>query len=104
VKVTVFGPVVNLASRLEGMTKQLRVPIVLDEATAAIVNARMDRKEGRTRRLARVLPYGTETPVLVSELLPPARDESQMTDEQLSLYDQAVDHFIAGRWDEFQVT
>ena len=23
-----------------------------------------------------------------------------MTDEQLSLYDQAVDHFIAGRWDE----
>ena len=71
VKVTVFGPVVNLASRLEGMTKQLRVPIVLDEATAAIVNARMDRKEGRTRRLARVLPYGTETPVLVSELLPP---------------------------------
>ena len=49
VKVTVFGPVVNLASRLEGMTKQLRVPIVLDEATASIVNARMDRNEGRTR-------------------------------------------------------
>ncbi len=71
VKVTVFGPVVNLASRLEGMTKQLRVPIVLDEATAAIVE-RMDHKEGRTRRLARVLPYGTETPVLVSELLPSA--------------------------------
>jgi adenylate cyclase len=100
VKVTVFGPVVNLASRLEGMTKQLRVPIVLDEATAAIVNARMDRKEGRTRRLARVLPYGTETPVLVSELLPSAREEPLMTDEQLALYDQAVDHFIAGRWDE----
>ena len=37
VKVTVFGPVVNLASRLEGMTKQLRVPIVLDETTASIV-------------------------------------------------------------------
>ena len=100
VKVTVFGPVVNLASRLEGMTKQLRVPIVLDEATSAIVNARMDRKEGRTRKLARVLPYGTETPVLVSELLPPAREEPQMTDEHLSLYDQAVDHFIVGRWDE----
>jgi adenylate cyclase len=100
VKVTVFGPVVNLASRLEGMTKQLRVPIVLDEATAAIVNSRMDRKEGRTRRLARVLPYGTETPVLVSELLPPERDEPEMTDELLSLYDQAVDHFIAGRWND----
>jgi adenylate cyclase len=100
VKVTVFGPVVNLASRLEGMTKQLRVPIVLDEATAAIVNARMDRKEGRTRKLARVLPYGTETPVLVSELLPSAKEAPQMTDELLSIYDQAVDHFIAGHWDE----
>jgi adenylate cyclase len=100
VKVTVFGPVVNLASRLEGMTKQLRVPIVLDEATAAIVNSRMDRHEGRTRRLARVLPYGTETPVLVSELLPAERDEPEMTNELLALYDQAVEHFIAGRWDE----
>jgi adenylate cyclase len=100
VKVTVFGPVVNLASRLEGMTKQLRVPIVLDEVTAAIVRARMDHKEGRTRRLARVLPYGTETPVLVSELLPSAHEEPQLTDELLATYDQAVDHFIAGRWDE----
>src|SRR6185503_14223643 len=34
VKVTVFGPVVNLASRLEGMTKLLRAPILLDEPTA----------------------------------------------------------------------
>jgi len=33
VKVTVFGPVVNLASRLEGMTKILRAPILLDAAT-----------------------------------------------------------------------
>ncbi len=31
VKVTVFGPVVNLASRLEGMTKILQAPILLDE-------------------------------------------------------------------------
>ena len=34
VKVTVFGPVVNLASRLESMTKVLCVPILLDETTA----------------------------------------------------------------------
>ena len=37
VKVTVFGPVVNLASRLEGMTKILQAPILLDEATARAV-------------------------------------------------------------------
>jgi len=28
---TAFGPVVNLASRLEGMTKQLHAPIIIDE-------------------------------------------------------------------------
>ena len=31
VKVTAFGPVVNLASRLEGMTKVLSAEIVIDE-------------------------------------------------------------------------
>ncbi len=100
VKVTVFGPVVNLASRLESMTKQLRVPIVIDEATAAIVNARLDRREGRTRRLAKVLPYGIETPVVVSELLPPASAEGVLTDEQVAFFDQAVGHFIDGRWED----
>ena len=33
----VFGPVVNLAARLEGMTKQFRVPILVDENVAAYV-------------------------------------------------------------------
>ena len=37
VKVTVFGPVVNLASRLESMTKILHAPILLDERTATVV-------------------------------------------------------------------
>ncbi len=39
VKVTVFGPVVNLASRLESMTKQLQAPILIDEATAERVRS-----------------------------------------------------------------
>src|SRR5690606_6175411 len=45
VKITVFGPVVNLASRLEGMTKQLHVPIIVDEATAEIVRERASTDE-----------------------------------------------------------
>lgn len=61
VKVTVFGPVVNLASRLESMTRQLRVPIVLDEATTSIVRQRLPASEGRLRTLARLLPFGMET-------------------------------------------
>ena len=100
VKVTVFGPVVNLASRLESMTKQLRVPIVLDEATANIVRPRLNPSEGRMRRLARLLPYGMETPVVVSELLPPANDFPELTDAHIQSYERGVDSFIDGQWDE----
>lgn len=100
VKVTVFGPVVNLASRLESMTKQLRVPIVLDEATAKIVQPRLPIEEGRLRKLARVLPYGMETAVDVSELLPPLSDSPELTDAHIESYREGVDHFIKGEWDE----
>lgn len=100
VKVTVFGPVVNLASRLESMTKQLRVPIVLDEATTRIVRARLPASEGRLRTLARLLPYGMETPVVVSELLPSATDDPELTDAMVAEYEQGVQHFIDGRWDQ----
>lgn len=100
VTVTVFGPVVNLASRLETMTKQLRVPILIDERTAEIVRRRFGSEEGRTRKLARVQPYGMETPLVVSELLPPLQDAPELTDEHLRQYETGVEHFIAGRWAE----
>lgn len=100
VKVTVFGPVVNLASRLEGLTKQLRVPIVLDETTAALVRPRLSPAEGRLRKLARLLPYGLETPVTVHELMPPAANDPLLQDDHIVQYERGVDHFIGGRWDE----
>jgi adenylate cyclase len=93
-KVTVFGPIVNLASRLEGMTKLLRVPILLDEATRRR-SASACPGGGRCRRLARVRPYGLATPLIVSELLPPA-DESLLGDEHLVAYERALDAFLAG--------
>lgn len=99
VKVTVFGPVVNLASRLESMTSQLRVPILLDEATASLVRSKLDPKQGRTRRLGRVLPMGLETPVMVSELLPSAERFPLLSDQHIAQYERGVDHFIAGDWE-----
>jgi adenylate cyclase len=99
VKVTVFGPVVNLAHRLESMTKQLRAPILMDQAIASIVRERLPAAEGRCRRLAKVLPYGLETPVFVSELLPPLAEWPELTDEHLAMFERGVDAFQQGAWE-----
>ncbi|MCC7333702.1 MAG: adenylate/guanylate cyclase domain-containing protein [Pirellulaceae bacterium] len=98
VKVTVFGPVVNLASRLEAMTKQLQASILLDEPTAEWVRAHVPGDILRVRRVAKVIPYGMLTPLVVSELLPPAGKNGVLTDEQLAAYEAALDHFIQGDW------
>jgi len=98
VKVTVFGPVVNLASRLEGMTKILRVPILLDEATSKFVKEHVPTSVARLRRLAVVRPYGLDTSLTVSELLPPVDEYPLLNDAHLADYEAAVDAFLAGQW------
>lgn len=99
VKVTVFGPVVNLASRLESLTRQLHVPILMDEATANRVRDTLGPDEARLRRLARVLPYGFETPHTISELLPPLELWPELTNEHIERFEQGVDHFLQGDWE-----
>ena len=100
VKVTVFGPVVNLASRLEGMTKTLHASILLDEPTAAAVRRQVPRDVARVRRLAIVRPFGLDTPLEVSQLLPPESEYPELTDEHIAYYESALDAFLAGRWPE----
>ncbi len=100
VKVTVFGPVVNLASRLEAMTKQLQASILVDEPTADWIRKHVPMEILRVRRVAKVQPYGMSTPLVVSELLPPSGDASFLTDAHVAAYEQALDHFLAGRWPE----
>lgn len=100
VKVTVFGPVVNSAARLESMTKQLRAPILMDRNTAQAVRKTVKADVARVRRLAIVRPYGVETPIEVSELLPPYGEESPLTDEHLACYERGLEAFTAGRWSD----
>jgi adenylate cyclase len=98
VKVTVFGPVVNLASRLEGMTKILQAPILLDERTAAAVRANMPADVARLRRVAIVKPYGLDKRVEVTELLPPLASFPTLTDAHIADYERALEDLLAGRW------
>ena len=105
VKVTVFGPVVNLASRLETMTRQLRASILIDPPTAAVIRATVPREICRVRRLAHVRPVGLSAPLEVSELLPPlplgegsrASRRGSLTDEHLASYEAALDRLPSPR-------
>ncbi len=99
VKVTVFGPVVNLASRLEGMTKLLRAPILIDEATAAGARRQLTPQVGRVRRVARVMPWGIETPLEVSELLPPQDEYPDLSDADIATYETALNALQAEDWE-----
>jgi adenylate cyclase len=100
VKVTVFGPVVNLASRLESMTKQLRAAILIDPPTAAVLRASVPASVARVRRLAKVRPVGMSAPLEVSELLPPAVRGAGLSDAHVTAYEAALDAFQASDWNE----
>jgi len=69
-KIGVFGPVVIISSRLEGLTKCTGVSILMDEATAAVVRADLETTEGRCRSVGNLLPAGFSDAVQVSQLLP----------------------------------
>jgi adenylate cyclase len=100
VKVTVFGPVVNLASRLETMTKQLRASILIDPPTAAVLRACVPASLARVRKLAKVRPAGLAAPLEVSELLPPAEQFPELSDAHLAAYEGALAAFQASDWSE----
>jgi adenylate cyclase len=122
-KVDVFGPIVNLAARLESMTKRFGVPILIDDAcakrlsgTSTAMRARptteVDLNVGsdtaqpsgvtasgiRCRRLARVRPHGMRLDLMVSELLPPESDPDAPPEPQRLSFEAALDAFLAGKW------
>lgn len=101
-KIDVFGPVVNLAARLEGYTKRFGVRVLTDAATADRVAASplAEKLRWRTRKLARILPAGMSHPQLVYELVAGAG----MTEARRVSWEQAVDGFLAGDWGSARAT
>lgn len=101
VKVTAFGPVVNLASRLEGITKAFGAPVIIDQATAEALPDPYQSDHPRLRRLARVRPAGLESSVDILEVLAPAGEgQRALTDQQITDYEKSLDALIDGDWDE----
>lgn len=99
IKVGVFGQTVNQASRLESLTRQLGVVVVLDDAAADYVRQHMPPEEGRARRLVRVRPKGMDTPVTVNELLPGA-GSNLLSNDEIAQYESALDLVISGDWEK----
>jgi adenylate cyclase len=96
-KISVYGPRVNLASRLESLTKLFKVNILIDDATAALLARKPELPWFRCRRVARVVPYGMTEVVEISELLPPAAPGT-LSEGDRRRYETALDAFIAGQW------
>jgi len=113
VKVTVFGPVVNLAARLEAMTRVFGVAILVDtktdrrlrsmavrqEMTASGVEipvSRLGDTEYCLRRVGPVLPYGMQTATETSQLL--RLDEIPL--DLLGEYESVLAAFEQGDWEQ----
>lgn len=98
IKVGAFGPTVNLGARLEGLTKTLNAPILVDEATAEYVRKNLPLSEGRLRRVGRFRPAGMKSELMLSQLLAPAGMDGSLTDEEIALYETAWNLFEIGKW------
>ena len=96
VKVTAFGPVVNLAARLEGMTRRLNACILVDESTKALLASSNAEVDGQTnlmhRRMGNFQPFGMTKPVQLYQIL---GDREQDTRHHAA-YDQALRLFEGG--------
>jgi adenylate cyclase len=99
-KIGVFGPVVNLAARLESMTKQFGAAILIDQTAANLLVRSETSLQQQVRYLANVLPVGMDHPVKVYELMPPEADESRLSRAKLQLFEQGQQAFEQGNWPE----
>ena len=90
---TVMGDAVNLGSRLEGLTKQYGVQIIVSEFT------KKDLPEFLFRELDRVRVKGKDEPVAIYEPIGLEQQVEEDTKGELALYLEAVKLFRAQNWD-----
>ncbi|MFC5300282.1 CHASE2 domain-containing protein [Azospira restricta] len=94
---TVMGDAVNLGSRLEGLTKQYGVGILVGETTRAAV------KDVVFRELDRVRVKGKDAPVAIYEPLAAVGEVGQDVLDALKLWQQVLRLYRAQDWDQADV-
>jgi len=87
---SVMGPVVNQASRVEGITKAVEVPILVTREVAE----RVTREEAVATRIGRYQPAGMEADLDLYELTPPPANP-----ERQDLFARGLEAFEKGAWE-----
>jgi len=90
---TVMGDAVNLASRLEGLTKEYGVSMIVGEVTRAEV------PDVIFRELDRVRVKGKDEPVTIFEPIGLAAETGKPVQDELKLWGQALKLYRARDWD-----
>ncbi len=94
---TVMGDAVNLGSRLEGITKQYGVGILVGEGT------RKGIKDIVFREIDRVKVKGKDEPVAIYEPAGLEGEVGKAVQEEIRLWNQALRHYRAQEWDQAEV-
>jgi len=94
---TVLGDAVNLASRLEGLTKRYGTGIIVGEATRKAVNGIVFRE------LDRVRVKGKDEPVAIYEPIGAEGAIGKVKQEELRLWLQALKAYRSQDWDQADV-
>ncbi len=95
---TVLGDTVNLGSRLEGLTKQYGVDMIVSEGTAKLL------PDYAFRELDLVRVKGKREPVAIYEPVGLNSELSETEQEQIALFATAVTAFRSRNWDTARAT
>jgi adenylate cyclase len=91
---TVMGDAVNLASRIEGLTKEYGVGILVSENIVKAVPSFVYREVDRVRVKGRL------EGITIFEPFGPQGDVDDDAKENIDRFHQALEHYRARRWDE----
>lgn len=94
---TVMGDTVNLASRLEGLTKTYGVHIIISEYTRKLLDdAELESRRILIREVDKVRVKGKKLPVTIFEVVD--SDKTEAVRSILDCFNEARTHYYNGEW------